>query len=608
MIHKKIPLFTGITVDDTTSRDLDDGFWIEEQNEYYLLRVFISNVSSKVHPRAKNSTLYEMAHTRVETQYFRSRHDPMLPIGLSEDKLSLLPGEKRQAICFEFKIDKQSLEVKYFAFFECIFKSIRKMNYTEVHSFLTSQELLNPIPEDIQKVITIASSLASNLLKRRRIQGALIVYDVFNTYTISEEGKLVFIAKEKHHGYILVQELMILVNARVADFAVKESVPLLFRTHRVKSDYISRDDLLREFNLLQASRDPQTLQMIQYRVDHMLELAQYQMKHGEHWALSLPWYTHVTSPIRRFADLVNQVNLIAFLREEDYPFQFSDIERIGQHINQVVAEHETARTEYAKATLAEEFPKDMNIEWLSGLNPNHLTRNLKLACNIAGVINGYFIQELETRITEDRLQVLDYTYLLFEEKFTTYEKIRKDILTLLIECKVRIKPLYYLLCQRLQIPFPEVQIQKQGDNFVASILFFFNDTEYKITSPPGRNKKEASELGYAGLLIKMFNIETALNAQIQSKKKRVVPFVLPNEVPDGNYISILQECAHRAQIESPTYVLSEISQRGITSFRCTATFNVEDKIFSTSEKGGSKKIAKAYAACALYKALKKAQF
>jgi ribonuclease R len=482
------------------------------------------------------------------------------------------------------------------------------MNYTEVHSFLTNQPVQNPIPENIQKVITIASSLSAGFLKRRRVKGALIVYDIFNTYTISEEGKLVFIPKEKHRGYILIQELMILVNAQVADFAVKESVPMLFRTHRVKDDHTSKDDLMREFHLLQVSRDPATLQMIQYRIDHMLELAKYQAKHGEHWALSLPWYTHITSPIRRFADLVNQVNLVAYLREEAYPFAYDDIDAIGRHINQTIVEHEKERTAYAKEKLADEFPQDMTIEWLSGLNPGHMTRNLKLACNIEGIVNGYFIEEIEKRVTEDRLQIIDYTFLLFDQKFATYEKIRRLALKLLVESKVRIKPLYYLLCQRLQIPVPELVAAKTEDGFGASLLFYFGESEHNVASSGAKSKREASENAYLSLLAKMFNIETIKEVKEKVVKVQTIPFVLPGEVPDKNFISVLQESAQKAKVEIPSYNFQDVSKNGVPSFKCTAEITVNGIKFSASAKGLNKKIAKSFTAKALYEKLKKENF
>ncbi len=600
MNKRKRPSFYGITVDDYHSRDLDDGFWIENtQESHIILRVFVSNVSSRVHPSAPNKHLYEMAHSRVETEYYWKSITPMLPFSISENSSSLVPNEKRQAICFEFHITKAGFEIIHFSFFECIFTSIRKMNYTEVHNFLTGQPI--ELPENIQQVISVASSLSSAFMSRRRDRGALVVYDTFHSFTVNEEGRLVSIPKDRHQGYILIQELMILVNSQVADFAVKRNIPVIFRVHQARNEHFSKEDVLREYSLLQLNRDPATFQMLQYRLDHILQPAVYQPKHGEHWGLSLPWYLHATSPIRRFADLVNQVNLVAFTREQEYPFSYEELGNVSTHINDTILAHKERRKERAKAAAIESLPEDMTKEWLSDLTTSDFTRNLKLVCKSEGALKPVFVEEILRRIEQDILQPLDYCFILFNERMKQYEGLKNAVLELFFKNPVKIKPICHVYCQRNSLMMPALESKKLGEMFVSKLTFTFQGIEYSAISPTASSKKTASENAYLLLFCKMFgreDLKPFKAGEVFAVKGKTPDFALL-EASNDNFIQTLQESAQKAQVAFPFYKFTNISG----GFNCKVSLSVKGKQYASTGSGLNKKIAKHTAAKMLYEQL-----
>lgn len=605
-------ILTGITIDDTKSLDLDDGFWIEETPENYILRVFIANVASKVDPRLERRKLYEMAYSRVETQYFYNSHDPMIPFSMSENWLSLLPGRVRNALCFEFKIDKQTFGIKNFKFYECRFRSIRKMAYSEVHSFLIKQELIFPIHEDIKKVLSLGSLMAMHLLEQRQNQGALIVYDAFNTFTMSEEGRLVAIGKEKHSGYILIQELMILVNSTVAEFAVKKGIPIVFRTHRVKDSHTTKNDLLREFRLVQINPDPSMLIMVQKRLQYMLENAAYSAKHGEHWALSLPWYAHVTSPIRRLADLINQLNLVAYLRKETWVYEYDQIDRIASHINETINRHEKERDLLSKEKDLKKLSMNSTVEWLSNLNSKNFSKYLKLAFGEQGSPSDIFLEEIRKRIREERIENRDFVFIIFNKKFAEQKVIKTEALHLLLENKGRIKSVLSEACQGNEGNSIEITFNKKDDTFEAFAIFVFGESTFISDIGFGRSKQQASDEACRLLFQKMFKIEAKKPQKHSLEKLKTTkdsqPFSLV-KVLEENYASALIEMAQKAKIGDPAYVFKELGtqQKGLL-FLCSVEFVVNGAMISMQAKAPSKKIAKSLAAKSMYEKLQSENF
>lgn len=610
---KKFPFFKGITLDDVISRDLDDGFWIEEKDGMYTVRIFIANVASGVNP--KNVAIYKMAYERVRTQYYANGNDPMLPRFLSENKLSLLPGKNRKAICFEFTIDAKTCETKSFRFFECIFKSIQKVSFTTAHSFLTSDTVEFILPESVKKVLTTAYALANVLLKKRRDAGALLVYDSHYGFSVDEDGRLTHIQKEKHRGYVIVQELMILASASTANFAVENGISLIFRTNRLRDKMFSREDLQRELNLLQVGENVQSIRLFQKRINQIVEPAKYSVKHSEHWALRLPWYAHVTSPIRRLSDLINQAILIDYLNGKESSYTNEALEDAVTNIHTVIKMQDRLRQDRKERSAEEQMVDQVTTEWLESLGPDDFYKGLKKLCMLGSKPNEIMLAEIIKRIDIDTLSVRDFVLILFDPIFDDQQLIRAKSFERFIKEKVSIKPLIHHLSQYVKNDSPQAVIIHESNVFNAYINFVHKNELYLAGPGTGASKKDASENAYLLLLEQLCNFKAIdfvktvqiNNMSVLRSTETKNPFTLLEPLSE-NYISAIQESANKAGIVEPDYVFDEATPpKGFLQlfFNCVATITINGKKFKARAKARNKKIAKNEAAKKLYQKIKK---
>ena len=321
----------GITIDGPISKDLDDGFWLTENEHSYTLTVSIADVASMVNT-TKNGNYYDNAFKQIETLYFSSSNDPMLPRFLSENKLSLLPGALRPSISFTMTINKTDLEVSDIKIERSKFKSLKKMNFEEVDILVKSGKGEN----NIDKMLLVADHLAQNLLGKRRAQGALAIYDINKGWYVDEEGRMLKMSSENaYRSYVIIQEFMILTNASITEYLLKENIRLILRNHTARTSAIPREELMQQLAYLALHPSENQINMMQKKLNLTMDRAKYATTLLGHYGLNLPAYAHWTSPIRRFADLVNHIILHAWLDKERHPYTPGKLDKICAHINTI---------------------------------------------------------------------------------------------------------------------------------------------------------------------------------------------------------------------------------------------------------------------------------
>lgn len=312
-----------VTIDGETARDFDDAVSIEKLPDGdFLLSVHIADVSHYV---GMDSQLDVEAFRRGTSVYFPDRSVPMLPHRLSNELCSLKPGLDRLTVSVVMKVDRQGA-VRQTQFYDSIIRSDERMTYTGVKKILIDRDAgLRERYHHLQEHLQWMLELCEILRKKRQSRGAIdfdlpeaeIEYDV--------EGEILDIVRsQRNEAHRIIEEFMLLANEAVADCLVKGEVPLLFRVHEDPDPVKVEEfiDVARRFGYgLERrgrkgyeSRDFQSLagklrgkreeKFLLYLMLRTFKQARYaEINHG-HFGLATRNYTHFTSPIRRYPDLV----------------------------------------------------------------------------------------------------------------------------------------------------------------------------------------------------------------------------------------------------------------------------------------------------------------
>ena len=302
-----------ITIDPDDAQDFDDAIGLQRiSREQWKLWVHIADVSHYVKP---GTALDEEARRRGNSTYLVDRVIPMLPEALSNELCSLKPNVDRLTKCVEFLLtnDGQGLGTK---FYPAVIHSQRRFTYKEVLAILQRK------PSDrIEQMLHDANALAQKIRRRRFKAGSLDLDFPEMKIRLDEGGRVAGIEKvENDVSHQLVEECMLLANEAVATRLMRQNVPAIYRVHEEPSqrrlqEY--REELLSHHvpcgNL---TRRPEVQKLLQklgtipigvaLKIGFLRSLmrARYAVEPLGHYGLAKTRYTHFTSPIRRYADLV----------------------------------------------------------------------------------------------------------------------------------------------------------------------------------------------------------------------------------------------------------------------------------------------------------------
>jgi ribonuclease R len=302
-----------VTIDPDDARDFDDAIHVEKiDNEGWRLGVHIADVSAYVTP---GSALDKEALRRGNSVYLPDRVIPMLPERLSNGVCSLNPDVDRltQSVFIQFAKDGR---VKSARFARTIIRSARRLTYKEAFAILKS-----PARDTLSERLHIAWDLASLLRRNRFAQGSLDLDFPEVKVRLDETGKPIRLERiENDESHQLVEEFMLAANEAVARELKNRSIPTIYRVHEnpdpekltefrefVLSFNYKAGDLTqrRELQRLLASlRGKPEEQALKIGLLKSLKRARYSPQPLGHYGLSKVNYTHFTSPIRRYADLV----------------------------------------------------------------------------------------------------------------------------------------------------------------------------------------------------------------------------------------------------------------------------------------------------------------
>ena len=347
-----------VTIDGENARDFDDAVYVRRQGAGFELYVSIADVGHYV---TSESALDQEAYARATSVYFPDRALPMLPEALSTGICSLNPDEDRltKTACIEFNAKGEAMRSR---FFNSVIRSHERMTYTQVRRILVDRE-----PEvlerykDLVDQFKLMEELALLINQRRKAQGNLD-FDLPEAEIVLDlQGVPENIVRaERHIAHRIIEEFMIAANEAVARQLTEKELPLLYRVHEGpdpdaleelapfllsfgyrlprKKDKIAPLEIQK---LLASARGKPEERVLNRVLLRSMKQAVYQPENIGHFGLASPCYTHFTSPIRRYPDLIVHRMLDKTLRGDKLkPNQREDLLRYLQQAGKHTSERE----------------------------------------------------------------------------------------------------------------------------------------------------------------------------------------------------------------------------------------------------------------------------
>ena len=311
---------TTFTIDPVDAKDFDDALSFKRlENGNIEIGVHIADVSHYVRP---GSAMDTEALKRSNSVYLVDRVIPMLPEQLSNLACSLRPKEDKYSFSAVFEMDEHGKVHKEW-FGKTVIHSNRRFTYEE------AQEIIEGKDGDFKEEILILDKIAKILRKKRLNHGALSIESEEMRFKLDEKGHPIEVMiKTSKDAHKLIEEFMLLANKHVAMFVAaprkgRDPIPFVFRVHDkpdvakialfnvfidkfgYKLDFSHPDQIAQSINkLLDDIRLKNEYSLIQTMAIRSMAKATYETTNIGHYGLAFDYYTHFTSPIRRYADLV----------------------------------------------------------------------------------------------------------------------------------------------------------------------------------------------------------------------------------------------------------------------------------------------------------------
>jgi len=328
---RKLPL---VTIDGETARDFDDAVYCEPEKGGYRLVVAIADVSHYVQT---GDALDREAILRGNSVYFPRRVIPMLPEELSNGLCSLNPRVDRLCMVCDMHISNSG-EIEKYRFYPSVMHSKARLTYTQVAAMLAEPdgELAVSNAAIVPHLLHLYE-LFQKLLHAREKRGAIDFETVETQMIFTEQGKIErIIPVVRNDAHKLIEECMLAANVCAAGYLQDHQHTVLYRIHQgpTPEKLEALREFMKEFGLqLTGEDDPQAsdysrlLKRIKGRPDagllqtvmlRSLRQAKYEPENIGHFGLGYDAYTHFTSPIRRYPDLLVHRAIKAVLHGKQY--------------------------------------------------------------------------------------------------------------------------------------------------------------------------------------------------------------------------------------------------------------------------------------------------
>ncbi|ERJ60931.1 ribonuclease R [Sphingobacterium paucimobilis] len=430
------------TIDPADAKDFDDAISFKElENGNYEIGVHIADVSYYVTPE---STLDKEAFERGTSVYLVDRVIPMLPERLSNNLCSLRPNEDRLCFSAVFEMDDKANVVDQW-FGRTVIHSDRRFSYED------AQEIIESKNGDHATAILKLNELAYILRDRKFKNGAISFESEEVKFLLDETGKpLGVYTKVRKDAHKLIEDFMLLANRKVAEYIGKQGkgknkLGFVYRFHdtpnpetltsfsqfaarfghrlSIKSDKETAKSLNALMMKIEGSKEQNLLTSLAVR---SMAKAIYTTKGTSHYGLAFDYYTHFTSPIRRYPDVMVH-RLLQFYLDGGTKINVEHYEKMAEHSSQMekkAAEAERASIKYKQA----EFLQDqVGVEY-TGI--------------VSGVTEWGMYVEIQENKCEGMVRLRDITddfYTLDEKNFAIIGQRKKKVYQLGDEVQIKVK-------------------------------------------------------------------------------------------------------------------------------------------------------------------------
>ncbi|MCP4633995.1 MAG: ribonuclease R [candidate division Zixibacteria bacterium] len=410
-----------LTIDPESAKDFDDAVSIKKlPNKMYELGVHIADVSYFV---SKSTYIDVEALERGTSAYLVDRVIPMLPEKLSNNLCSLRPNVDRLTLSCVMILNENG-EVKSSRVVNSVIRSSARLSYLQVQKYFNNKKGFSRRPK-IADALDLMLKVSKLLHERRSKRGSLDFDLPEPLITLDKEGFIKDISTyPRYDSHRLIEEFMLTANVEIAKYALSQALPILYRIHD-KPDPAKIENFienLKEYGFKFSFKGEITLKKLQRVViavegkpeERMInelllrsmQKALYQPRNIGHFALGFPVYTHFTSPIRRYPDLLVHRVVKKFIAGEFKKADFNEykdiLDKIGQNCSDREKNAERAERESIKVKTIQ-YISDRLGEIFGGV--------------ITGMIPSGFFVELENLFVDGlvRFEDLDDDYYAYDE-------------------------------------------------------------------------------------------------------------------------------------------------------------------------------------------------
>ena len=336
-----------VTIDGEDARDFDDAVYAEKRaGGGYRVVVAIADVSHYVRV---GKPLDDEAQERGTSVYFPHFVLPMLPEALSNGLCSLNPNVDRLCMVCDLTLSRAG-KVTGFQFYPSVMHSKARLTYTQVAEYLNGDSAAVTEDRDVRKSLNTLFQLYQTL-KGLRTERHAMEFETVETYMTFDElgGIKEILPRSRNEAHKLIEECMLLANVAAAEYSLKNEIPMLYRVHEPPE--FSRIQKVRDFvkllglpfpeqptqadyqRVIEATKDRIDAPSIHSVLLRSMMQAYYGAKNAGHFGLAYEAYTHFTSPIRRYPDLLLHRAIKAQLKQQPYPLSGAALDEAGQHFS-----------------------------------------------------------------------------------------------------------------------------------------------------------------------------------------------------------------------------------------------------------------------------------
>jgi len=405
------------TIDPKDAKDFDDALSFKVlENGNYEIGIHIADVSHYV---KEDTALEDEAYLRATSVYLVDRVVPMLPEILSNNVCSLRPNEEKLTFSVVFEMDEKGHLINQW-FGRTVIYSDKRFAYEDAQEIIEGNT--DGIDQSLQKAILTLDSLAKKLRKRRMSEGAISFDKTEVKFNLDEDANPIGVyVKESKDANKLIEEFMLLANKKVAEFIGKKKKTFIYRVHDEPNidklallqgiitkfgysiDTNTRESTSESLNkLLSEVHGKAESNMIETLTIRSMSKAVYTTENIGHYGLAFDYYTHFTSPIRRYPDVMAH-RLLQHYLDGGQSVKVEKYEEKCKH---------SSEREFMASKAERDSIKYMQIKYMQDHNDQEFEGV------ISGVTEwGIYIEIIENKC-EGMVRIKDITsdYFIFDEK------------------------------------------------------------------------------------------------------------------------------------------------------------------------------------------------